>query len=264
MNDALYIAATGMQTQQLGVDTIANNIANVNTPGFKKGRVEFTEIVLRQAGSLGALGVDGAGGPLAEPTGVGFGTGVAAVSKVFELGDVKQTGSAFDVAILGDGFLEVTMPDGSSAFSRGGTLRVNADGLLADAAGHPLRPGISVPSNATGLVVDGQGRVLVGLPGRQEPQESGQLELVRFANPGGLVAEGDGIYRASARSGEPIPGRASEDGLGAIAQGYLEGSNVKMIDELVGLMLAQRAYEANVKVVQAADEMLGLVNGLRR
>jgi flagellar basal-body rod protein FlgG len=186
------------------------------------------------------------------------------MSKVFDNGELKKTESPLDVAIRGDGFLEVTMPDGSSAYTRGGSLKVNKDGLLATQAGYPLRPAIAVPDNAQSVVIGADGRVLVRLANQTAPIEAGQLELVRFANAGALAAQGDNLYRASESSGEAIAARAGEEGAGTLAQGFLEGSNVKMVDEMVNLMLAQRAYEASVKVVQAADEMLGLVNNLRK
>ncbi len=259
MFDALHIAATGMQAQQQSVDTIANNLANVNTVGFKKSRVSFTDLVSQQVALSGA-----GAAPLAAPAQVGAGVAISSVAKLFDAGDLKQTGSAFDVAIQGDGFLEVELADGTRGYSRGGTLEVNVDGVLVDAAGNALRPGITVPSDATALVVERDGRVRISVADQALPIEAGQLELVRFPNPGGLVATGTGVYRASEASGEAITGRAGADGMGAVTQGYLEGSNVRMVDEMVSLMVAQRAYEANVKVIQASDEMLGMINALRK
>jgi flagellar basal-body rod protein FlgG len=266
MLDALYIAATGMQAQQLHVDTIANNLVNVATPGFKKGRVSFTDLMMREAVQvLPAASGDGAEtGPLGTVPRLGTGVGLARVAKAFDQGELKQTGSMFDVAIQGDGFLEVMRPDGSRAYSRGGTLRVNVDGVLVSSSGHPLAPGIQLPANATGFAIGNDGQVLISVPGQGRPVEAGQLELVRFANPGALQALGDNLYAASDASGEPMAARPGEDGLGTLAQGYLEGSNVNMVDEMVNLMVAQRAYEASVKVVQASDEMLGMVNALRK
>lgn len=267
MFDALYIGATGMQAQQLNVDTIANNLANVNTMGFKKARVSFTDLVARaEAPVLPALAANGAAavGPLAVLPALGAGVGAAGVNRQFDLGDLKQTGSAYDLAIQGDGFLEVMMPDGSRAFTRGGSLKVNADGMLVTLAGLPLKPGIGVPANATGLTVAADGRVRIAVPTQATPIEVGSLELARFTNAAALVPLGDNLYRASDASGEPVVGRPGQDGLGTVAQGFLEGSNVKMVDEMVNLMVAQRAYEASVKVVQASDEMLGMVNNLRR
>jgi len=265
MFDALYISATGMQAQQANVDNVANNLANVDTPGFKKARVSFTDLVMREGVAQAAMGAEGMPvGPLASQPGLGSGVAIASVRRLFDAGDLKQTGSMYDVAIQGDGFLEIAMPDGTRAFSRGGTLKVDGDGLLTTLAGYPLKPRIAVPANATAMTLLSDGRVRFTVPGRDGPVEGGQLELVRFANPGALVALGGDLYRASESSGEPAAGRAGQDGVGSLAQGFLEGSNVKMVDEMVGLMVAQRAYEANVKVIQASDEMLGMVNNLRK
>jgi len=266
MFDALYIGATGMQAQQLNVDTIANNVANVNTPAFKKARVSFTDLMTRDPAPVQPTSApDGAiAGLLAAAPRLGAGVGAAGVTRAFDPGDLKQTGSQLDLAIQGDGFLEVTLPDGASAFTRGGTLKVSADGMLVTQAGYPLRPGITVPANATGISISPDGHVQLNVPGQAAPVDAGQLELVRFANPSALLTQGDNLYRATDGSGESQPGHAGQDGIGALAQGYLEGSNVKMVDEMVNLMIAQRAYEANVKVVQASDEMLGMVNALRR
>jgi flagellar basal-body rod protein FlgG len=265
MIDSLYIAATGMQAQQLNVDTIANNLANANTAGFKKGRVVFTDLMVQQAAlAQGATGASADAGALAAMPRLGSGVGVASITKLFDLGDLKQTGSAFDVAIQGDGFLEVVMPDGSRAFTRGGSLKVNADGLLVTQSGQTLKPSLTLPANSTNVIVTADGRVRVTEPNRTNPVELGQLELVRFANPSGLLAEGENLYRSTDASGEPIAGRAGADGIGTLAQGFLEGSNVKMVDEMVNLIVAQRAYEASTKVMQASDEMLGMINNLRR
>lgn len=267
MFDALYISATGMQAQQTNLDTIANNLANVNTTGFKKARVAFTDLMVQEAartqqeatasgaaswGILGARAMSGAG------------VGVAATPKLFDMGDLKQTDAAFDVAIQGEGFIEVSLPDGSSAFTRGGTLKVNRDGLLATANGYPLKAHISIPDNAEQLVIGSDGKVQVIVPGQASAADVGDIDLVRFTGPEALTALGDQLYRASLDSGEPIAAKASQDGMGRLMQGYLEGSNVKLSEEMVNLMLAQRVYEANTKVIQAADDMLGMVNGLRK
>jgi flagellar basal-body rod protein FlgG len=265
MFEALYIGATGMQAQQLHVETIANNLANMNTVAFKKGRVSFSDLIARETNRLLQTAGEGAGsGPLAATQRLGAGVSVSAMSKVFDPGELRRTDAPLDIAVRGEGLLEVTMPDGSSAYTRGGSLKVNKDGLLATQAGHPLRPAISIPDNAQSVIVEQDGRVLVKPAGQTTPTEAGQLELVRFTGTGLLTAQGDNLYRPSEASGEAIAVRAGEDGAGTFAQGFLEGSNVKMVDEMVNLMLAQRAYEANVKVVQAADEMLGMVNSLRK
>ncbi|EJL72201.1 flagellar basal-body rod protein FlgG [Variovorax sp. CF313] len=262
MFDALYISATGMQAQQLNVDTIANNLANVNTAGFKKGKVGFSDLMVREAGRLLPSQEDA--GILAAENRLGAGVGIAAVSKLFDMGELKKTESAYDLAIQGEGFLEVTMPDGSSAYTRGGTFKINKDGLLATSGGFPLKANVAVPDNAQNLQIDGDGRVRVQVAGQSAPVEVGQLDLVRFTSPSALSPQGDGLYRSSTGSGDAIAGKASEDGMGSFAQGFLEGSNVKLNEEMVNLMVAQRVYEANVKVMQASDEMLGMINGLRK
>ncbi|WP_116138488.1 flagellar basal-body rod protein FlgG [Trinickia diaoshuihuensis] len=270
MLDALYVAATGMQAQQLDVDTIANNLANLNTTAFKKSRISFTDLVrlerVRQAHVVGLGGGDGPDetGPLAAVPRMGAGVGIASVAKLFDAGAITQTNSQWDVAINGDGFLSVAMPDGSTAYTRGGTLKVNADGLLAVESGQPLKPGIAIPANATAVSIGSDGSVSAAIAGQSAPAKLGQLQLVRFANPAALLAQSGGLYSESDGSGEAISGDAGRDGIGTLRQGALEGSNVQMVDEMVNLMVAQRAYEASVKVAQASDELLGLVNNLRK
>ncbi|MDA8521034.1 flagellar basal-body rod protein FlgG [Acidovorax sp. NCPPB 4044] len=263
MFDALYIGATGMQAQQLNVETIANNLANVNTAGYKRARVSFSDLVARDPARTAGPGDADAG--LLQPTlRLGSGVGIASVSKLFDLGDAKKTDAPLDITVQGEGFFEVLMPDGSSAYTRGGTWKVNKDGQLATLAGLPLKPGIQVPEDIQALVVQPDGRVQAKVANQANAVDLGRIELVRFTSPQGLLAQGDNVYRSSSASGEALPVRAGEEGAGQIAQGYLEGSNVKMVDEMVNLMVAQRTYEANAKIVQAADEILGLVNGLRR
>jgi flagellar basal-body rod protein FlgG len=262
MIDALHIGATGMQAQQTQLDTIANNLANASTPGFKRSRVTFADLVTRGATAAAVDGgTDAAAG---DASALGSGVGAARVARIFDQGSMQQTGGALDVAIAGEGFLAVTLPDGSRAYSRGGTLKVAADGALLDPSGHPLQPGITIPVNATGVVFGKDGRVQITMPDQATPIEAGQLQLVRFVEPGALVPAGSNLYRTTEASGEPITGTAGQDGLGELTQGHLEGSNVNMVDEMVNLMVAQRAYEASVKVVQACDEVLAMVNGLRK
>jgi flagellar basal-body rod protein FlgG len=253
MNDALYIAATGMHTQQKSVDTIANNLANVNTPGFKKGRVAFEDMVYRELGRLST-----ADGQVAPAAWHGGGVGIFSLSQVFTPGELKKTDNAMDVAIHGDGFIEVALADGSSAYSRGGALTIDKDGFLSTADGHALKPAVYVGSDAQDVVVHADGRVAV------RGGEVGRIELAHFSDTTGLVALGANLYQVSERSGDAIYGKPGEDGLGTLAQGFLENSNVKLIEEMVDLMAAQRAYESSVKVIQAADEMLGMSNSLRK
>jgi len=260
MNDALYIAATGMQAQQKSVDTIANNLANVNTPGFKRAKVSFEDLVYRglQAAPASPGGVQGAA------LWQGSGVGIASLAKVFAAGEIRKTEQPLDLAIDGVGFVEVTASDGSAAFSRGGSLAIDRDGMLVSAEGYPLKPGIHVGVDASELTIRPDGRVLVRAPGQSEAGEVGRIDLVRFADTDGLVSLGGNLYRPSEKSGDAIHGKAGEDGMGRLAQGSVEASNVRLIDEMVGLMAAQRAYESSVKVIQAADEMLAMSNNLRK
>jgi flagellar basal-body rod protein FlgG len=257
MNDALFIAATGMQTQQTNVDTIANNIVNANTPAFKRARASFTDLVNTQFAPAAARSEAGL---LATNRMAGVGVGLVGVGRQFEAGELKQTDSPYDLAVRGDGFISIAMPDGSKAVTRGGTLKVNPDGMLATQAGLPLKPGIVIPQDASSLSIGADGRVQATLPNQGTPQDVGQLELVRFAHPDQLKTMGDNLYAVTDAAGE-MPGA---DGAGSFAQGFLEGSNVKMLDEMVNLMMAQRAYDASVKVIQASDEMLASANNLRR
>lgn len=253
MNDALYIGAAGLQAQQMQLDAVANNLANMNTPAYKRTRVAFSEIVQRPEAA--AALADAASG---------IGVAASASIRSFEAGELRKTDAPMDVAIQGEGFLELLTADGTRAFTRGGTLKVGADGQLSTASGQVLKPGLLVPDGTDAVRIAAGGRVQARQPGRADWIEVGQLDLVRFPNPQGLAALGGNAYRPTEASGEPIGGRPGEDGLGTLVQGSLESSNVKLVDELVQLMVAQRAYEANLKVVQASDEVLGLVNGMRR
>jgi flagellar basal-body rod protein FlgG len=259
MNDALYIAATGMQAHQTSVDTIANNLVNINTPGFKMSRVSFQDMIYRELAPPSLNGDVGA-----NSLRHGAGVAVAALSKLFIAGDMRKTDAPLDIAIQGDGFLEVNMPDGSAAFSRGGSLQLNHDGFLATMEGNPLKPNIHIGTDAKEISIQADGRVLVRARDQGAMVEVGRIELANFANPSGLEASGQNLYKSSERSGDATFGRAGEEGMGTILQGYLEASNVKMVDEMVNLMVAQRAYEMSVKVIQVSDEMLGMSNNLRR
>jgi flagellar basal-body rod protein FlgG len=265
MLDAMNIAATGMRTQQLNVDTIANNLANVNTNGFKKSRVNFVDLVthgadasaLAQAGAQAMPGLD-----VAQRSGAGV--AVTMVDKVFDGGTLQKTGGVYDLAITGDGFFEVAQPDGAKVFTRGGAFNVGTDSMLATSTGQVLQPEIQIPSSAVAVTVAADGKVSVTTTASSRPVEVGQLNMVRFANAGAMTALGNNLYTTSDTSGEAIAGHGGEDGMGTVSQGFLEGSNVKMVDEMVNLMVAKRAYEASVKVIQASDEMMGMVNNLRK
>lgn len=260
MNDSLYIAATGMLMQQKSVDTIANNLANVNTPGFKKGRVSFQDLVYRELSQAAPAG-DGQGAPALWQ---GSGVGIAALAKLFMPGELKKTDQPLDLAIQGEGFLEVSAADGSLAYSRGGALVVDRDGFLATVGGQVIKPAIHIGTDAKDIAIRADGTVMARLRGQAELSEAGRIELVRFADASGLLALGGNLYQSSARSGDAMYGKPGDDGLGTLAQGFIEASNVKLVEEMVDLMAAQRAYETSVKVIQASDEMLGMSNNLRK
>ncbi|WP_284620674.1 flagellar hook-basal body protein [Aquabacterium humicola] len=250
------IAAASLAMQQRNLETIAGNLANISTPGYKATRLSFAEVVRRTSAS----GADGANGPIA-PGGVA----VAGTDKDFSTaGDLKPTGSAMDLAINGRGFLEVSLADGSRAFTRGGSLTINKDSMLTTQAGLVLKPEISVPADATRINITPEGRVMVQVPGHAGELELGRLELAAFVNPGGLKALGDGLYVPTGESGEALAVRAGEDGIGTLAQGALEQSNVQMNNEMVALMKAQRAYELSARVLQVSDGIMAATNELLR
>jgi len=259
MNNSLYIAATGMQAQQLSIDTIANNLANVNTTAFKKGRVNFQEMMHVDA-AQNAVGATGGMTTALQSMGIS----IENVAKDFSAGSLTQTNSPMDIAISGNGFIEVTLADGSHGYSRGGTLQVSKDGYLATSSGHVLKPTIHIPSTAAAIVVQADGKVMVQNAGQDQLTEAGQLELVNFSNSAALKMVGSGIYQPTEASGDAVYGKPGTEGLGSITQNALESSNVSLVDEMVTLMIAQRAYEMSSKIVQASDEMMSLTNNLRR
>jgi flagellar basal-body rod protein FlgG len=260
MFDALYIGATGMRAQQTQIDTIAHNVANVNTTGFRRSSVSFAEVSAARA-ALAPTPLSEAVADALGPRGAGA---YARVALSVMNGELKQTGSAFDLAIEGTGFIEVMRADGVPAYTRAGTLRVNDDGALALADGAPLAQRVDLPPDTSAVEIKEDGRVLVRVNGLEEQIEAGHIELVSFTNPGGLEPIGENLYAATADSGEARSGTPGENGLGLLRQGFLESSNVQMIDELVTLMLAQRAFEMNGRIVQAADQMLAITNSLYR
>ena len=260
MLDSLYIGATGLRAQQLNVDTISNNLANINTPGFKKSRLSFDDVVQREL--VRSTGVPGQ--QAGQVQRLGSGVDVAGVRQVFSAGELKQTDDPFNVAIKGEGFMEFLLPDGTLAYSRIGRLKVSDDGLLASAEGLPLSSAIRVPADAKGVEIGRGGVVKATYGSSREPEEIGVIELVQFANPEAMDAMGQGLYRAPEAAGMATRSQPGEEDAGQLAQGYLESSNVALVDEMVNLMVAQRAYEVSAKVIQASDEMLAISNGLRR
>lgn len=254
MNDSLYIAATGMQAQQQTIDSIANNLANVATTGFKKGRVAFQAMMQAEP----------EGGPNRPASSSGLGIAVAAVTRDFTPGALAQTGSQMDLAIDGAGFIEVALADGSRGYTRGGTLTVSKDSYLATADGLVLKPAIHIPPGSSAIRIAADGRVSVQAAAGAAPIEAGRIELAQFANPAALAAQSGGVYTPTEGSGEAMIGKSGSIGLGQLVQGSLENSNVNLTDEMVTLIVAQRAYEMSSKVIQASDELMSLTNNLRR
>lgn len=259
---SLYTAATGMEAQQLNLDNTANNLANVGTAGFKKSRLDFQDLLYQTIRSAGATQAQG----ITLPTGiqVGMGTKPGASQKIFTTGDMQQTGNPLDVAIEGDGFFKVLLPSGDTAFTRDGSFKKSADGKLVTSDGYELSPAVTIPAEAKSVNVGEDGTVTAEIQGQAEPQPCGNIELVKFLNPAGLMSQGRNLYAPSAASGEPITGTPGQDGFGKLSSNYLELSNVKVVEEMVNLITAQRAYEVNSKSIQTADEMLNIANNLRR
>jgi flagellar basal-body rod protein FlgG len=250
---AFSTAATGMSAQQMMVDVTANNLANINTTGFKRSQIDFQDLLytkMRESGTEVSSGIK-------TPGGMEIGSGVRAGStvKVFSNGELVNTSRPLDIAITGDGFLQVSMPDGSVRYTRDGALQVNVNGELVTALGYILDPAISIPTNASSVDVGKDGSVNVTDDSRSQ-SVVGTIQLAKFINPAGLSSEGDNLLAETEASGPPITGTAGENGFGSIQSGFLEKSNVQMVTELVNLITAQRAYEVNSRAIKAGDEML--------
>lgn len=258
---ALTTAATGMEAQQTRLDVTANNIANVSTPGFKRGRAEFQDLIYQ---TLRAPGASTSDATLA-PTGLEVGLGVRTVDteRMHTEGDLQQTGNNFDLAIEGNGFFQILMPDGQLAYTRNGAFKLDQDGKMVTADGYPLSDGISVPPEATAVAIGPDGTVTVTLPSSSTPAQAGKIQLANFVNPAGLSSLGRNLLAETAASGTAVPGKPGENGIGTLSQGTLELSNVKVVEEMIDLIAGQRAYEVNARVVKAADEMLQQTAGLR-
>jgi len=259
---ALWTSAAGMIAQQVNLDVVANNIANVNTSGFKRDRADFQDLMYQ---SLRLQGVTTEGGNQI-PTGINIGHGsiLAAVHKLFAQGDYQQTENELDLAIEGNGFLQITLPSGETAYTRAGALKQDSQGRVVTADGYLLTPNLTIPQGTTKISIESDGTVSVTVQGQLTPQQIGTIELATFTNQAGLRATGKNLFMETEASGAPITGKPGENGLGTLLQGYLEMSNVNVIQEMVNLIVGQRAYEVNSKSIQAADEMLREANNLRR
>jgi len=264
MMRAMFTAATGMNAQQLNVDTVANNLANVNTTGYKKSRADFQDLLyqtLRQPGAQTAAGVE-------MPVGVQVGHGVrtSAVSKVFLQGNVIKTENELDLVIQGKGFFQVLLPTGEVAYTRDGSFKRDSTGSIVTADGYPLQPAITIPEDDLGITVSSDGVVSATQPGSPDPVNLGTIELALFPNAAGLDARyGRNLFLETTASGAPVTGEpGGSEGAGTIDQGYLENSNVQVVEEILALIIAQRAYEANSNVIKTSDNMLQMANTMRR
>jgi flagellar basal-body rod protein FlgG len=251
-----------MMAQQLNMDVVANNLANVNTSGFKRSRADFQDLLYQSTREAGTTVAKGA----VVPTGaqVGLGTRTGAIQKIYTQGEFQQTDNALDLVIEGDGFFQVLMPDGNTAYTRDGTFKLSAEGKVVTSDGYALQPEITIPPGSTSVAIGNDGTVSVTLSGQTQPQELGQIQIARFLNTAGLQSIGRNLTLPTASSGDPVVGTPGLDGLGTVAQGMIERSNVKVVEEMVNMIVAQRAYEINSKAITTADEMLGIANNLRR
>lgn len=259
---SLWISASGMEAQTLNIDVISNNLANVNTTGFKRSRADFQDLLyqtLRAAGAQSSMGTQ-------VPTGIQLGQGArpVAVQKLFVQGDYQKTENQLDMAIEGDGFFQITRPNGEMAYTRSGAFKLDSQGRIVTSDGFVMTPEITVPSDTEEINIGSDGIVSVKLAGQSVFTELGNIELFNFPNTAGLSSIGRNLYQQTDASGSPTTGTPGQDGLGTIAQGYLEMSNVSIMEEMVNMIVAQRAYEINSKAMQTADEMMRMASNVKR
>ena len=254
MMRSLWISKTGMEAQQLQLANISNNLANVSTTGYKKSSAVFEDLMYQNLRQAGANDTE----QTTLPTGlqVGLGTRAVATSRLFTQGNLQQSNNPLDVAISGNGFFEIQLPDGTSGYSRDGAFQVSATGQLVTSNGYVLQPGITIPANAQAVTIGADGTVSATVPGQAQPQAIGQIQLVSFVNAAGLEPRGQNLFVETAASGAPATAAPGTNGLGTLKQGYLETSNVNVVEELVAMIQSQRAYELNSKAIQASDQML--------
>jgi flagellar basal-body rod protein FlgG len=263
MMRALYTAATGMGAQERNVDAVANNIANVNTTGFKKARVNFQDLLYQTLKLPGAETAEGV--LLPEGIQIGHGVRTSSTSRSFLQGDFVKTEQPLDLAIEGTGFFKVSLPDGTIAYTRDGSFKRDVNGNIVTVDGYLLDPSIAISEDATEITITSDGTVSELTPGSPTPQNVGTIELARFANPAGLDGRlGRNLYLETAASGSPVEGNPESEGLGSVLQHFLEGSNVNIVEEMIDLIIAQRAFEANSNVIRTSDTMLQLANAIRR
>lgn len=262
MMQSLYTASTGMLGMQTQIDTTANNIANVNTIGFKKSRAEFADLMYHVMEYAGTSTSD----VTQSPTGIEVGLGVrpTAVNKIFAEGSLKQTDNQLDIAITGQGFFKMELPDGTEVYSRNGAFKVDQNGTIVNSDGYILIPQITVPEDATSISIGTDGIVSVVQPGQTQATQIGQITTTNFINPAGLHSLGDNLYVETDSSGQPVEGVPGQNGLGSLRQGFVELSNVELVVELTDLITGQRAYDANSKIITTSDEMLQTTNNLKR
>jgi len=254
MFSSLWIAKTGLDAQQTRMAVTSNNLANVNTTGFKRSRAAFEDLIYQNERQPGAQSSQATQVP--SGTMVGTGVRVVGTEKLFTQGEVVQTNNPLDIAVQGRGFLQVTMPDGTVAYTRDGSFHLNSDGQIVSNSGYPIEPALTVPANAQSITIGNDGMVSVTVPGSPQPQNLGQIQLASFINPAGLDPLGQNLFVETASSGTPNAGAPNADGLGALQQGFVETSNVNVVEELVAMIQTQRAYELNSKAVQTSDQML--------
>jgi flagellar basal-body rod protein FlgG len=258
---ALYTAATGSQAQQFNIDVVANNVANVNTAGYKKSRAEFEDLLSQTYRPAGTVGDQGTTSPVGVQ--VGLGVRVSATQKIFLPGSIAQTGNPLDLALQGDGFFQVQLDSGEIGYTRDGTFKRDANGTLVTSDGYPVQPNITIPADTTEISIGLNGMVSVRQAGSPAVlNQVGQIQLARFANPAGLESIGRNLFQVTPASGDPTTGTAGQGDFSGttITQGFIEGSNVQIVEELINLITAQRAFEANSKVIQASDEILQMSN----
>ncbi|SFR87104.1 flagellar basal-body rod protein FlgG [Dyella sp. OK004] len=254
MFSSLWVAKTGLDAQQTRMDVVSNNLANANTTGFKSSRASFQDLIYQNVRQPGGQTTE----QTQAPSGLMLGTGVRVVGseKLFTQGNIQQTGNSLDLALQGRGFLQVTMPDGTIAYTRDGSLHLDQNGQMVTAAGYALDPAIVIPQNAQSVTIGTDGTVSATLPGQAAPQQIGTVQLADFINPAGLQPNGDNLYLETASSGAPQIGQPGLNGLGTVAQGSLESSNVNVVEQMVDMIETQRTYEMNSKAISAADSML--------